>query len=63
MGVFLSYAGWEGTYCDVISDDCIDNACANGATCRDGQRLYTCECPVGFTGTLIKITMAGMAVV
>ena len=46
----LRDAGWEGTNCDVISDDCIDNACTNGATCEDGRRQYSCKCPLGFTG-------------
>ena len=43
-------AGWEGSDCDVISNDCIGNACINGATCQDGDRKYTCTCRVGFTG-------------
>jgi len=41
---------WEGNLCDIRSDDCIDNECTNGATCRDGHRRYTCECPDGYTG-------------
>ncbi|KAK2174331.1 hypothetical protein NP493_808g01000 [Ridgeia piscesae] len=43
-------AGWEGTNCDIRSDDCINNTCTNGATCVDGHRRYTCMCPKGFTG-------------
>ncbi|KAI0242124.1 hypothetical protein LSAT2_014841 [Lamellibrachia satsuma] len=42
--------GWESHNCDIVSDDCIDNECSNGATCRDGFRRYTCVCPHGFTG-------------
>ncbi|KAK2184658.1 hypothetical protein NP493_259g04009 [Ridgeia piscesae] len=50
-GAKVCRSGWEGTDCDVISDDCIDNACTNGATCEDGRRQYTCKCHAGFTGT------------
>ena len=32
--------GWAGAQCDQI-DDCVGNACANGATCVDGHREYT----------------------
>ncbi|KAI0210400.1 hypothetical protein LSAT2_004856 [Lamellibrachia satsuma] len=42
--------GWEGNHCEIISDDCIDNKCTNGATCRDGHRQYMCRCRKGFTG-------------
>lgn len=43
-------AGWGGNNCDIRSDDCIDNACTNRATCVDGHRRYTCNCLKGFTG-------------
>ncbi|KAI0210365.1 hypothetical protein LSAT2_004874 [Lamellibrachia satsuma] len=49
-GAKVCRPGWEGTNCDVISDDCIDNSCTNGATCQDGRRQYTCICHVGFAG-------------
>ncbi|XP_078573018.1 uncharacterized protein LOC144859897 [Branchiostoma floridae x Branchiostoma japonicum] len=41
--------GADGFYC-VDTDDCRSNPCENGATCHDGSRTYTCECPSGFKG-------------
>ncbi len=32
-------------------DDCVDNACTNGATCQDGVNQYLCLCPTTYTGT------------
>ncbi|NXX20187.1 FBLN7 protein, partial [Podargus strigoides] len=42
---------WSGTqpFCRSI-DDCSSNPCANGGTCMDGNRSYTCLCPRGWSG-------------
>ncbi|XP_066302792.1 signal peptide, CUB and EGF-like domain-containing protein 2 [Branchiostoma lanceolatum] len=39
----------DGFSC-VDADDCQSNPCENGATCHDGNRTYTCQCPSGFNG-------------
>ena len=31
-------------------DNCVNHACANGATCVDGNNNYSCSCLSGFTG-------------
>ena len=48
----MTSLGWEDvrTRCRVPSNDCLDNACQNGATCIDGARRYTCVCPPGYAG-------------
>lgn len=33
-------------------DECANNECQNGATCKDGVAAYTCICPEGFDGDL-----------
>ncbi len=32
-------------------DECDSDPCVNGGTCHDAVNGYTCECPVGYTGT------------
>lgn len=48
--------GWEDVSrrCRTRSNDCINNACENGATCVDGARTYTCLCPPGYTGPVCE---------
>ncbi|WAR30635.1 LOW QUALITY PROTEIN: FBP1-like protein [Mya arenaria] len=41
--------GWEGIVCNVSSDDCVQNLCANGL-CVDEHLNYTCACDIGYTG-------------
>ncbi|XP_053794413.1 protein eyes shut homolog [Vidua chalybeata] len=47
--------GFEGTYCEVNSDDCISQPCQNGGLCVDGVNHYRCSCQHGFTGTLCEV--------
>ena len=42
--------GYTGQYCGDSIDDCIENACTNGATCVDGHLGYTCTCLDGWEG-------------
>ena len=37
-------------------DDCKNNPCRNNGTCVDGIAAYTCNCPVGFSGTDCEIS-------
>ncbi|KAM6923263.1 protein eyes shut homolog [Lycodopsis pacificus] len=50
--------GWIGEFCQHIGNACLikPNSCLNGATCMTTSQpssspVYTCECPLGFTGT------------
>ncbi|EDO35864.1 predicted protein, partial [Nematostella vectensis] len=36
-------------------DDCAGNPCANGGTCKDRINGFTCECPVGYSGSTCEI--------
>uniref|UniRef100_A0A8C5JTJ8 EGF-like domain-containing protein n=1 Tax=Junco hyemalis TaxID=40217 RepID=A0A8C5JTJ8_JUNHY len=47
--------GFEGTYCEVNSDECISHPCQNGGLCVDGVNHYRCSCQHGFTGTLCEV--------
>ena len=38
-------------------DDCANNPCQNGATCRDQVNNYTCTCADGYTGTNCNSSM------
>ncbi|XP_046970634.1 protein crumbs isoform X1 [Vanessa cardui] len=42
--------GYTGDYCQIDIDECENNQCQNGATCRDDVAKYTCECAEGFDG-------------
>ncbi|KAM6082169.1 protein eyes shut homolog [Chlamydotis macqueenii] len=47
--------GFEGTYCEVNSDECISDPCQNEGLCVDGVNHYRCSCQHGFTGTLCEV--------
>ncbi|POI33432.1 hypothetical protein CIB84_002816 [Bambusicola thoracicus] len=47
--------GYEGTYCEVNSDECISHPCQNEGLCVDGVNSYRCSCQHGFTGTLCEM--------
>uniref|UniRef100_A0A8V0X5P9 Protein eyes shut homolog n=1 Tax=Gallus gallus TaxID=9031 RepID=A0A8V0X5P9_CHICK len=47
--------GYEGTYCEVNSDECISHPCQNEGLCVDGINSYRCFCQHGFTGTLCEV--------
>ena len=34
-------------------DECVTDLCKNGATCADLVGSYLCDCPAGYTGSLI----------
>ncbi|KAG9346148.1 hypothetical protein JZ751_007966 [Albula glossodonta] len=46
--------GFEGPTCEINVDDCEDNDCENGATCRDGANNYTCLCAPFYTGEMCE---------
>ncbi|KAM9297917.1 protein eyes shut homolog [Morus bassanus] len=47
--------GFEGTYCEVNSDECISHPCQNEGLCVDGINHYSCSCQHGFTGTVCEV--------
>uniref|UniRef100_A0A8C2T3U8 Protein eyes shut homolog n=1 Tax=Coturnix japonica TaxID=93934 RepID=A0A8C2T3U8_COTJA len=47
--------GYEGTYCEVNSNECISHPCQNDGLCVDGINSYRCSCQHGFTGTLCEV--------
>ncbi|RXN10513.1 eyes shut-like protein [Labeo rohita] len=42
--------GYEGTFCELETDECKSAPCANGATCIDLVAGYQCLCAPGFKG-------------
>ncbi|XP_064304639.1 protein eyes shut homolog [Phalacrocorax carbo] len=47
--------GFEGTYCEVNSNECISHPCQNEGLCVDGINHYRCFCQHGFTGTVCEV--------
>ncbi|KAL4713568.1 hypothetical protein ACJJTC_006156 [Scirpophaga incertulas] len=45
-------AGYRGARCQIDIDECVDNECQNGATCKDGVNSYECLCAAGFQGPM-----------
>uniref|UniRef100_A0A8C6NCJ8 Uncharacterized protein n=1 Tax=Melopsittacus undulatus TaxID=13146 RepID=A0A8C6NCJ8_MELUD len=52
--VCICKTGFEGTYCEINSDECISHPCQNEGLCVDGINHYRCSCQHGFTGTLCE---------
>uniref|UniRef100_A0A4W4HLJ4 Slit homolog 1a (Drosophila) n=1 Tax=Electrophorus electricus TaxID=8005 RepID=A0A4W4HLJ4_ELEEL len=46
--------GFEGSNCEINTDECEDNDCENGATCKDGVNNYTCLCAPYYTGEMCE---------
>ena len=44
-------AGYTGSICQSIINNCASTPCANGATCANGLNKFNCTCAPGFTGT------------
>ena len=55
----LEYATFGEEFIWYISDidDCMENPCNNGGTCKDGVASYSCICPNGFTGQDCETSM------
>ncbi|XP_062508950.1 delta-like protein C [Corticium candelabrum] len=44
-------ASFTGVRCQTALDACDGLPCADNATCHGNGTSYTCQCPLGFTGT------------
>ncbi|XP_051945836.1 protein eyes shut homolog [Xyrauchen texanus] len=42
--------GFEGTRCEIDSDECVSRPCQNQGRCVDGVNSYSCFCNPGFSG-------------
>ena len=47
----------KGPYCQTQINNCINNACANNATCVNGINTYICTCPTGYYGQYCQIPL------
>uniref|UniRef100_A0A1A8NKY9 Milk fat globule-EGF factor 8 protein n=1 Tax=Nothobranchius rachovii TaxID=451742 RepID=A0A1A8NKY9_9TELE len=43
-------SGFEGVHCQINVNDCANQPCKNGGTCRDLDGDYTCHCPSPYVG-------------
>lgn len=54
--------GFTGDNCEINIDDCVNNLCYKGSTCKDGDDHYDCICSENRLGYyLISIFMCGIA--
>ena len=47
--------GWEGSNCEINTNDCRSSPCLNNATCIDKLADYQCECQMPYIGKNCKI--------
>nr|XP_020461507.1 lactadherin-like isoform X2 [Monopterus albus] len=55
--------GFEGVHCQINVNDCANQPCKNGGTCRDADGDYTCQCPSPYVGKQCQlrcISLLGM---
>ncbi|KAI3363129.1 hypothetical protein L3Q82_011776 [Scortum barcoo] len=43
-------AGFEGSWCEIDTNECGSNPCQNHGDCVDQVNGYSCDCKVGFSG-------------
>ncbi|XP_042289870.1 protein eyes shut homolog isoform X1 [Thunnus maccoyii] len=43
-------AGFEGSWCEIDTNECSSNPCQNQGDCVDGVNSYSCDCKMGFSG-------------
>ena len=41
--------GYDGDWCEINLDNCIDNPCLNNDSCVDGVNSYTCVYSSGYS--------------
>lgn len=44
-------SGYTGLFCETDIDECDNNKCQRGSTCKDIVGAYMCICPPGWNGT------------
>ncbi|XP_076044325.1 neurogenic locus protein delta [Oratosquilla oratoria] len=50
-------AGFSGTNCEIVNDNCANEPCKNGGTCLEsGNSTFVCQCPMGYRGQYCEIT-------
>ena len=50
-GVCTCTTGYEGTFCDTITDNCLVQDCSNRGVCVNAVAAYSCTCNLGYEGT------------
>uniref|UniRef100_A0A665X8D2 Protein eyes shut homolog n=1 Tax=Echeneis naucrates TaxID=173247 RepID=A0A665X8D2_ECHNA len=43
-------AGFEGSWCEIDTNECFSNPCQNQGECVDQVSSYSCDCKMGFAG-------------
>uniref|UniRef100_A0A672IFL9 Protein eyes shut homolog n=1 Tax=Salarias fasciatus TaxID=181472 RepID=A0A672IFL9_SALFA len=43
-------AGFEGSWCEIDTNECGSNPCQNQGSCVDRVNSYSCDCKMGFSG-------------
>uniref|UniRef100_A0A673BLA4 Crumbs cell polarity complex component 2b n=1 Tax=Sphaeramia orbicularis TaxID=375764 RepID=A0A673BLA4_9TELE len=43
-------AGFEGSWCEIDTNECSSNPCQNQGDCVDRVNSYSCDCRMGFSG-------------
>uniref|UniRef100_A0A4W6EFL7 Protein eyes shut homolog n=1 Tax=Lates calcarifer TaxID=8187 RepID=A0A4W6EFL7_LATCA len=43
-------AGFEGSWCEIDTNECSSNPCQNQGDCVDRVNSYSCDCKMGFSG-------------
>lgn len=49
--------GFTGARCQTNIDDCLSQPCRHGGICHDAIAGYSCECPPGYTGKILFLSL------
>lgn len=57
VNLLCAFHTFLGNNCEIEVNECLSQPCQNGGSCTDELDSFSCQCPVGITGTVFVCIM------